>query len=327
MLLSIITVNYRSWRHLEKLLLGLASAPELGDGRWQIIVVDNDSKDGQLQTYRERFPMAQFVQNSGNFGFAHGNNLGARHATGKSLLFVNPDVHAEPAAIRKLLQIKASHPGVSLLSAQQVDNNGNAQKAFDRFPNLLTYIRTIKSLLRRLSPLRYHPSPDPGERLVACDWISGSLILVDRCDFDRLGGWSEDFWMYAEDMDLCRRAADLGMARAYTDACRFVHVHGGASRRDRATALLTKQEAMISAHVFIQRHFTGLLRLLNHAVVMLRNLLPLALAALLHIITLGLIGGLRRRSQLLLGMVAYYFSAMRNRTWLSPRSVNYQRRT
>lgn len=321
--LSLITVNYRSWAHLGNLVSDVADAPELKDGRWELIVVDNHSNDGELESFQTRFPWVRFIVNSGNFGFAHGNNLGAGHASGDQFLFLNPDVRAEPAAIRTLLAVRRSNPEVSLLSAKQLSPDGKARKAFDRFPNLLTYIRTFKSLLRKIERSRLSAAKSEKNGLVICDWISGSLVLIDRSDFERLGGWSEEFWMYAEDMDLGRRAADLGMTSACTYACSFVHAHGGASRRDDATTLLTKQEVMISAHVYIQRHFAGPLRFCNHAIVIMRNLAPLTVAAVFNLVTLGLSAGLRRRALLLRNMLAYYFSAFARRTWLSPRSVRY----
>ena len=321
--LSLITVNYRSWAHLENLLGDLGAAPELQDGRWQVLVVDNDSGDGKLEAFSARFAKVGFIRNSGNSGFAHGNNLGASNASGERLLFINPDVRVELPAVRELLRVKDQHPEVALLTATQTDQNGRAQKAFDRFPDLLTYLRSVRGLLRLVAPYRYPDARSQRDELTVCDWISGSLLLIDRAAFNELGGWSEEFWMYAEDTDLCRRAADLGMLRACTSRCRFVHVHGGASRRDTPTALLTKTEVMISAHVYIERHFVGLHKWLNHAIVALRNLTPLAIAAALNLITFGQAGGLRRRAALFTRMLAHYSAAATNRTWLSPRSVKY----
>ncbi|NNF51248.1 MAG: glycosyltransferase family 2 protein [Gammaproteobacteria bacterium] len=322
MQLSIITVNYRSWKHLENLLSDLIAAPEVADRQWELIVVDNDSADGNLEQFSARFKDVRFVANKGNFGFAHGNNLGASHAAGEALLFINPDVRADPDSVRQLIQTGKAHPEVALLTALQVDAKGRPQKAFDRFPNLLTYVRTIRSLagLHRRSDL------DPnarGDELIHCDWISGSLLLIDHICFDELGGWCEDFWMYAEDMDLSRTAQDKGMLRACSRSCVFVHLHGGASRRDGPTTLLTKTEVMISAHVYIARHFSGLHQWANHTIVLMRNLVPLAMSALLSVVTLGLAGGLRLRAKLFIRITAYYYSALKTGTWLSPRSVNY----
>lgn len=321
--LSIVTVNFRCWDHLQTALDGLLPAAQLNRGRWEIVVVDNASGGNELERFRKRYDGVQFLENAGNLGFASANNLGARHAVGEYLLFMNPDVVADPAQVDMLLREKKAHPDIALLTATQFDGRGRLQKSFDRFPDLLTYFRSVRSMMRKLLPGR---NPDPRRRrdeIVHCDWISGSLLMLSRADFEHLGGWSEDYWMYAEDMDLCRRAADLGMARALTPSAQFTHLHGGASRRDPEVTLITKSEVMISAHVYIHRHFTGLHRLANHGIVGLRNLGPLAAAGLGNLLTLGRLPGLDLRSRLLGVMLRHYSRVIVTGSWLSQRAPNY----
>ena len=321
--LSIITVNFRCWDHLGAALDGLLPAAQLNEGRWEIIVVDNASGGDELGHFRKRYEGVRFLENKGNLGFASGNNLGARHAIGEYLLFMNPDVVADPAQLGMLLGDKKAHPEIALLTAPQVDGRGRLQKSFDQFPDLLTYFRSVRSLMRKLRP---GSNPDPRRRrgeIVHCDWISGSLLMLGRADFERLGGWSEDFWMYAEDIDLCRRAADLGMVRALTPSAQFTHLHGGASRRDAEVTLITKSEVMISAHVYIHRHFTGIHRIANHSIVALRNVGPLAAAGLANLLTLGRLPGLGLRSRLLGIMLRHSTRVITTGNWLSQRAPNY----
>lgn len=323
--LSIVTVNFRCWDHLQTALDGLLPARQLVEDRWEIIVVDNDSGGNELEQFRERYGKVRFLENAGNLGFASGNNLGARHATGEYLLFMNPDVVADPAQVEMLLQEKKAHPDISLMTASQFDGRGRLQKSFDRFPDLLTYFRSVRNLMRKLQPGR---NPDPRQErdnIVHCDWISGSLLMLSRQDFEHLGGWSEDYWMYAEDADFCRRAADRGMARALTPSAQFTHLHGGATRRDPEVTLITKSEVMISAHVYIDRHFRGIHRLANHGIVGLRNLVPLTAGGLANLLTLGRLPSLSLRGRLLGVMLRYYARAITTGNWLSQRAPNYQR--
>ena len=323
MKLSIVTVNYRCWDHLRTALDGLLPAAQFDEADWEFIIVDNASGGDELEQFRKRYAKARFFENAGNLGFASANNLGARHAKGEYLLFMNPDVVADPAEVEKLIQEKDAHPEIALLTATQLDGRGRLQKSFDQFPDLLTYFRTIRSLLRKLLPGRY---PDPRQQrddVIQCDWISGSLLILSREDFERLGGWSEDFWMYAEDIDLCRRAADLGMARALTPSAQFTHLHGGASRRDPEVTLITKSEVMISAHVYIRRHFKGVHRLANHVIVGLRELVPLIAAGLANLLTLGRMPSLKLRSRLLGALLRYYIRVITTGNWLSQRAPNY----
>jgi GT2 family glycosyltransferase len=321
--LTIITVNFRCWDHLRAALDGLSPATQLHEGRWEIIVVDNASGGDELEQFRKRYDTVRFLENAGNLGFASANNLGARNAAGEYLLFMNPDVVVDPTQVDALLREKKAHPEIALLTAPQFDGRGRLQKSFDQFPDLLTYFRSVRSLMRKLLPGR---NPDPRrlhDEIVHCDWISGSLLMLSREDFEHLGGWSEDYWMYAEDIDLCRRAADLGLARALTPAAQFTHLHGGASRRDPAVTLITKSEVMISAHVYIQRHFTGIHRVANHVIVGLRNLGPLTVAGLVNLLTLGRLPGIRLRSRLLGILLRHYTRVIATGNWVSQRAPNY----
>ena len=110
-------------------------------------------------------------------------------------------------------------------------------------------------------------SPDPRREyqgLVYCDWVTGSVLLIDRADYERIGGWCNDYWMYAEDADLCRRARDLGLSVAYCPDVQVLHAHGGSSRINVRVKALTKLEVIISKHVYAENHFKGSRRALGH---------------------------------------------------------------
>ncbi len=325
MQLSIIIVNYKSWHHLTTLLSGLKNASSLNNKDWEIIVVDNASNDDHLLEFKKTYQNITFIENSENNGFAYANNIGAQYAKGMYLLFMNPDVIAAPSEIIKLLNEKIAHPEIGVLSAQQLDKKGRLQKSFDRFPDLITYFRTVRNIMRYIAPKK---NPNPRKRrttIIDCDWVSGSLILISRNDFELINGWNEDYWMYAEDMDLCKKAANVGLRRAITPVAEFVHAHGGASRLNPEVTLITKSEVMKSAHVYVQNHFTGVHRLINHCILVLRDLSPLILAGLLNILTFGKINKLALRFKLLKELLKYYRSVAKNGSWLSERSVNFMK--
>ncbi len=320
MKLSIITVNYRSWDHLESALLKLQK--DFPDD-WEIIVVDNESEAQLFDEFSARFPWVTFIANARNSGFGAGCNLGAAAATGRQLLFMNPDVIASSVSIQALIDIKAQHD-IGILAPKQVSSSGKLQKTFDDFPSLLNQSKTLKSLLRILMPSRF---PDPRadfSDLTYCDWVTGSVLLIDRADFDAIGGWSEDFWMYAEDADLCRRAHDEGLTVAYAPQVQVVHAHGGSSRINVAVKSMTKLEVIISKHVYTERHTTGLERLLSHTLIIALRLPMLVLASILDWITLRRFPGLRVRSGMLAGLSKYYIGVLRKRSWLSPRAIANQ---
>ena len=324
MKLSIIVVNYRSWEHLQKALDALqADFP----ADWELIVVDNESLEKPFQEFQARFPWVRFIAHAHNSGFGFGCNLGVAEARGSRLLFMNPDVVATCANIEALLLEQETYPDAALLAPRQLDSAGKPQKVFDDFPSLANQSKMLKALLRVLRPSRFMDPRANYDSLVYCDWVTGSCLLISHANLDRLGGWSEDYWMYVEDADLCRRARDIGLCVAYTPNVQIVHAHGGSSRLNVAVKAMTKLEVIISKHVYANNHFRGLRRWMMHDLIGLLRLPFLIIAALADLLSLRQIPALQVRSEILLGLLSYYGGVLRSGSWLSPRAIaNIRRR-
>jgi hypothetical protein len=319
--LSIIVVNYRSWDHLRKALDILQPGfPK----DWEIIVIDNESQTEPFNEFQERYPWVTFVANARNSGFGFGCNLGAARASGTNLLFMNPDVIANSKNIRSLMRVKEKYPDVALLSPRQVDSNGRPQKVCDDFPDLVNQSKILKALLRILWPTRFGTLQPDRSSLTYCDWITGSCLLVSREDFDSIGGWSEDYWMYVEDTDLCRRADDMGMRAACAPNVQVVHAHGGSSRINVEVKAMTKLEVIISKHVYARKHFWGVRRRMMHILIAALRLPLLVIAALLDLLTLRQVPALRVRGKMLAGLLKYYAGVRKSGSWLSPRAIENQ---
>jgi len=286
---------------------------------WEFIVVDNESIPEDLQSFSKRFPWVTFIANPDNSGFGHGCNIGAAKASGDQLLFMNPDVIAKATAIQELMQIQAVH-GIGIIAPKQLSASGKNQKVFDDFPNLWNQSRTIKALLRILLPSRFRDPRKQYEQLVECDWVTGSVLMISRADFDAISGWSEDYWMYVEDADLCRKAHDCGMRVVYAPDVEVIHAHGGSSRLNVKVKAMTKLEVIISKHVYTSIHTHGLERWLTHTMIFLLRMPMLIVATLLDLITLRQISILRVRSRMCAGLFSYYQGVIRSGSWLSPRA-------
>jgi len=320
--LSIIIVNYRAWKLLAQALTQLSQ--QFPDG-WEVIVVDNESQPTDFEEFAAQFTWVNFIANPLNSGFGAGCRIGVEAATGKMLLFMNPDVLANVSDIQSLLDEKQRHRSVSILSCRQVGLDGRPQKVFDEFPGVLNQSKILKRLRRWFSS---NPQPDPHgiyTELVFCDWLTGSFLLMSRADYDVVGGWSEDYWMYAEDADLCRRARNLNLRAAYTPAVEVVHAHGGSSRINPAIKSMTKLEVIISKHVYVSKHLSGAKAKLAHWLIALLRLPGLTVAAIVDLLTLRRIAALSVRRKMLAGLMRYYFDVRRTGSWLSPRAKELQR--
>ncbi|MDX1570450.1 MAG: glycosyltransferase family 2 protein [Xanthomonadales bacterium] len=297
--LAVVIVNYRSWEPLAACLASLADLDA------EIVVVDNASGDGRLGDFASDHPDVRFIQAEHNFGFAYGCNLGAALTRAPLLLFLNPDTRDPGGQLASLAELAESHPEAGIFSVRQVDERGRPQRVHDRFPGLLTLFGPVRSLLRRVAP--------------RVDWVSGSVLLIRRALFERLGGWDPGYWMYSEDVDLCWRAHAIGHRCHYFERATVIHQHGGSSRRDPETTALTKAETTISRHYFAARHFGRIHAACYHAALFLVRFLPVVLAA--GVRPLLPLRPIRVRARVAAHLLAYYRRVLEVRTWRSPRAA------
>lgn len=228
--LSIICVNWNSLDYLTECVTSIyehaPSAP------FEIIVVDNASPEGGVGRLTERFPQVRLVQNETNLGFAGANNLGFRHSFGQYILLLNPDTRIIGQAIDLMLEQLGSAPdagivGCTLLNTDLTISTSSIQK----FPTILNQLLTAESLRMRFPALPlWDIAPLFAEQQgsLKVDVIPGACMMLKREVFERAGLLTEDYFMYAEDIDLNYKVRKLGLASYYVGKAQIIH-HGGKS--------------------------------------------------------------------------------------------------
>jgi len=322
--LSIIIVSYKGWEPLTKCLESLTRFTS-GNFTCEVIVVDNKSDDDTLLKIEEQFSDFRFIHNMINGGFANGCNLGSKIANGAFFLFLNPDTVVSESELDKLLSTAKQNPSFSILSCKQVNENGKesiASGPFPRFNNLTGFQRSLfGGRMTNVSSLRPQAS-DRTPEISYPDWISGSVILMRRETFQQLGGFDEDFWMYFEDVDLCRRARDLNFEIAFCRNITIEHNHGGSSRINIRTASMTKTEVHISRHNYISKHKKGINKVLIQSFLVINNLISGGIMALLGLLFF-FVPKVFVRTMVYIRLLKYYFGSILRVSWISPRSVNF----
>jgi GT2 family glycosyltransferase len=130
-----------------------------------------------------------------------------------------------PGDLQTLLAEAAAHPEFTVLSCRQTNSQGRPAKTFDSFPNPATIFGLTRALARLFASNK-NPNPrSDWEGIVNCDWVSGSVLMVSAADLKTVGGWSEDFWLYLEDVDFCKRIRNQGMRVGCTAAVTLIHDH------------------------------------------------------------------------------------------------------
>lgn len=250
-MISVIIVNYRSWSKLSACLDSLAIQDLIG---LDIIVVDNNSNDGYAQSLIVKYPQIRFVLQDFNGGFAQACNKGASFAKQEWLLFLNPDTVLPRGALKKLMQRVSMEPTWKLISIRQLDELGrdtHPHGLFLTWWNVWAPVRSLERLIKGKKFSKRYLSTAP---LTYPDWISGSFVLMRKNDFEELGKWDERFWMYCEDMDLSKRAADKGWLRVMYNEIQCIHTHGGSSRIDPETKAITKTEVIVSTIRYLRKY-------------------------------------------------------------------------
>jgi hypothetical protein len=288
------------------------------------MVIDNHSDDAQLPTFIRDFPEFTFRESGVNFGFAYGCNLGARETSGSYLLFLNPDTEVTLEVLEEMLTTAEYNRGISILSCSQVTANGKDTRPY----GFSLGLRTLTSFLRSIYKLTHKPFPtktlESGLTVLFPDWVSGSVVMMSREQYEALDGWCEDFWMYYEDADLCKRAWEAGGQVALIQNLKVTHNHGGASRINLDVKALTKSEVVISRHVYIRNHSKGLKRLLMQSYLVLNNLFFSQLLVAIVGIIFYVKPSFRVYPRLYINIVKYYIRSLVNKTWISHRSINYK---
>lgn len=311
--LSVIIVCHKGWTRLIKCLDSLSAIKNQGFS-FEVIVVDNNSGDDEITKISESYPAFRFILNTINGGFGYGCNTGSRSASGKCLLFLNPDTVVTGEALAGLLGVREQNPDFTILSCRQVNEKGRDTNAAGEFPAF----RTLTGIMRSLGGKKNRA--ESTNDIIFPDWVSGSFIMISKEDFNRIGGFCEDYWMYFEDVDLCSRIRNSGGRIAYHRKITIEHNHGGSSRVNLKTTSLTKTEVLISRHVYFNRHTSGLERALIESFMVVNNLVTCGLMAVPGLI-LFFMPKAFVRVPVFIRLCSYYLTAVARLTWISPRSV------
>jgi len=235
--LSIIIVNYNTEKKALRCLDSIEKS-DLENINYEVIIVDNNSKEN-LKNFLEKEVVAEKVKiifSKINLGMGGGNNLGIRHANGKLILILNPDTIVKKGALKLLYNFISSREDIGILGPKILNIDLSRQNSCFRFPNIFMPFlrRTFLAKLFSKKLNQYLLKDKNLDKITEVDWLMGSCLLFRRKDVEKLKVkkgeyFDERFFMYFEDIDLCRRFKEAGFKIIYNPDAEIIHDHTRAS--------------------------------------------------------------------------------------------------
>jgi hypothetical protein len=197
----------------------------------ETVVVDNGSADGTADFVRERFPAVRVVEDE-NRGLAAGWNRGIAEADSDHVLILNADAWLVEDALTRLVAVADAHPRAAVIGPRLLNRDGTLQRSVRGYPTLwrlsteYLYLRKLAPRSRALNAFYGAGFDHSTEREV--EWVMGACMLLRRAAYEEVGPFDERYFLFSEEVDWMRRAADRGWTVVFTPDARCVHVGGAA---------------------------------------------------------------------------------------------------
>ena len=263
--LCIVIVSWNVCHLLRDCLISVYSSP---GGRWDadgcfclggtkvdVCVVDNASSDDSVDMVRQEFPRVRLIVSERNLGFTGGNNLALRLCRHDYVMLLNPDTELVGNALAEMLAYLETHAQVGVLGPLLRYGDGRLQSSRRRFPTLMMAMME-STLLEQWFPENrwrraYHMRDTRDDQVQEVDWVTGSCMLVRGQILQEIGLLDEEFFMYSEELDWCRRIANAGWRIVYMPRATVIHHEGKSSSQVVATRHIRFETSKV---LFFRKH-------------------------------------------------------------------------
>ncbi len=269
--LSIIIVSYNTKEFLKGCIESIYKTTK--NIKFEIIVVDNNSSDTTVQLLEKlKTDNFRFIANNQNLGFSKANNLGVKKATGKYLLFLNPDIEVHENTLEEMVKFMDQHEDGGAATCKVIMPNGEIDDASHRgFPtpwNSLAHFSGLSKLFGKRKLFGgYNLKHLNLATMHEIEALAGAFMIVRRSAGEQVGWWDEDYFFYGEDLDFCYMLKQHSWKIYYVPDYSVLHykgVSGGikktsqdittASKETKTRATKARFNAM---RIFYKKHYEG----------------------------------------------------------------------
>ena len=196
---------------------------------FEVIYVDNCSKDGSVEYIKGNYPKVRIIENEKPLGFGANNNKAAKFADGKYLAILNPDIILKAGALDKLYNYSESHTGWGVLAPKLLNADGTLQysvRSFMTFRTMLSRLVTWGKDHTNNSEVNEYLCKESDDSVVrSVDWAIGAALFIAADFFKEMNGFDEDYYLYLEDEDFCLRTWSENKEVIYIPDAEMKHMH------------------------------------------------------------------------------------------------------
>ncbi len=245
--ISVVVISFNGMEFIEDCLTTVQNSLENVES--EILVVDNGSIDGSVELIEKKFPNIQLIKNMKNLGFAKAVNQGFEKTTGEYILLLNQDTRIVDDAIVKLAERMKSDPNIGTIGPKFIGFDGQLQKACRAFPRYRDLIFTFLGLSKLFPKSKIFSFWKMGwfDHLLEAevDQPMGAALMVKRSVLDKIGGFDEQFRIFFNDVDFCRRAKENGYINLYYPTAVIEHYYGGTIRKMKPQMVMEWHRAIV----------------------------------------------------------------------------------
>ncbi|MGD9129053.1 MAG: glycosyltransferase family 2 protein [Candidatus Woesebacteria bacterium] len=228
--LTLVILNYNSQFWLKKLLSSLKEH-YLDQTKREVktIIVDNNSSDDSVAMLKKEFKWVELIELEENIGFSAGNNVALKKIKSKYLMLLNNDIEfTEKSNLDPLLEFMDNNPKAGIVTPKLLLSNGQLDQACHRgeptpWASFTYFIKLEKLFPKKKIFGQYHQSYKDFDKPHLIDACSGAAMLVRTSAMKKVGLLDERFFMYAEDLDWCKRFREMGFSIVYLPQVQIMH--------------------------------------------------------------------------------------------------------
>ncbi|MBN1545047.1 MAG: glycosyltransferase family 2 protein [Syntrophaceae bacterium] len=298
--ISIIIVNWNTKELLKNCLDSIVRT--VRDVSYEIIVVDNGSRDGSVEMLKSVFPHVRLIENSRNLGFAAANNQGLRVMCGRYALLLNTDTVLQENAVRELFSFMESCPEAAMACGQLLNADGSKQNSIACFPTLVTLL-TNTPLLEYLMPEKYPSKRHHYKRPIEVDSGIGACLIVRKKAVDAVGELDERYFFFFEETDWAYAMKKAGWKIFHVPTAFIYHLQGQSIGND----VHSRISFYRSRYLFFQKWYATPYYRLVAGIIFFRLAVNWLFTSAATVITIGLIKRIRNKQAVYSHLIVWHF--------------------